>query len=670
LIVMFASGCASAAPPPAKNSAAAASGRGAPAAAPAPAAEQLPGDNAPTTLVKDLESAILAGVDDRHVYWISRKRDADGNDEGPPHLGAGRLMRVLKTGGPAETVLDATILAPGCGFVADDRRVYFVEEDAESLGPNFAGAIVAVDRRAPHKLVRLADRRVGACHLVAAGGRLFWEEQGDAESDHGTARVVSAKMDGGDLRVLWESPHPQAPRGLLVDGSRLVVALTNPEPPAMLGGLAGLGGLGSSGRSGKRPKPGVDGDKSAITILSLATQGEPPRPFPALPVADTRDVGLAGLDGSDLWVCTRQGLFRVPRDGSGSPRLGGKTCPATTRVWNGWGVFPEYLTQEGALFARRLTDNAPSVEVFAHVAPFATMDVQDHDAFYACVLTDTHKRDRCDLMRATTAVFAAREKQAAASEKASRDELAGPFRTPGDDRGSPGEWADYQPGLLTTKEVYDSLRDRGSECLGLAIGQQVAGVPKLVTRLFIDPSGNVRDIAAVHDTYANDTFRACLLPALRGAHFPARSDGAHRRIDYVFVQDTTLPQDPKPNPDVAARIVKVVQGQSTKLRACGLTAGAHDGDGADAIELTLFVDPSGKVKNAAVSSTRPIADAAVSCAVRLLTRQSTSAFPDAPAARVVVPLRQETGVKRRTEPGGATSPGREARGGRILHVFN
>jgi hypothetical protein len=423
---------------------------------------------------------------------------------------------------------------------------------------------------------------------------------------------------------------------LLVDGSRLVVALTNPEPPAMLGGLGGLGGLGTSGSSEKRPKLGSD--KSAISILSLATRGGPPRPFPAIPVGDPRDVGLAGFDGNDLLVCTRQGMFRVPRDGSGSAHLGGQACPATMRAWNGWGVSPEYLTQEGSLFVRRLTDKAPSVEVFAHVAPFSMTDVQDRDAFYACVLTEGRERDRCDLMRATPAVFAAREKQAAARERARRDELAGPFRTPGDERGSPGEWAAYKPGLLTTQEVYDSLRDRDSECLPLALGQAVAGVPKLVTRLFIDPSGNVRDVAAVYDTYANNTFRTCLLPALRGAHFPSRSDGARRRIDYVYFQDTTLPHEPKPNLEVAARIIKVVQAHSSKLHACGLTARDHDVAGADAIELTLFVEPSGKVKNAAVSSTRPIADAAVSCAVNFLTKQSIGPFSDAPGARIVVPL--------------------------------
>jgi hypothetical protein len=52
----------------------------------------------------------------------------------------------------------------------------------------------------------------------------------------------------------------------------------------------------------------------------------------------------------------------------------------------------------------------------------------------------------------------------------------------------------------------------------------------------------------------------------------------------------------------------------------------------------LFVEPSGNVKNAAGSSTRPLADAAVSCAVNLLTKQRTGPFPGAPGVRVVVPL--------------------------------
>jgi hypothetical protein len=400
LVAVFLAGCASSTPPRAKSPPP-------PPAGVAPAASNASDGAGPATLLRDLDSPVLAGVDDRHVYWISRKPAADTADEPAAQVGAGRLMRVLKTGGTAETVLEPAILAPGCGFAADDRRIWFVEPSTDSADPSFTGAIVAVDREAPHKRVRLADRRPGACHLVAAEGRLFWTEHGDSGSDEGpaagTARVMTARTDGSDLHVLWQSEHAQTPRGLLADGSRLVVALASSERPA---GPGGLGSMGQRRRNEERQKP--DGDRSAVSLVSLATPGGSPRAFPAIPVADPHDLGLAGLDGGDVLLCTPEGLFRLARDGSGAARLAGPACPATMRAWNGWGVFAESLTQPGALVARRLTDQATSVEVFAHVAPFSVADVHDRDAFYACVSAEGRGPDRCDLVRVTPAVFAAR----------------------------------------------------------------------------------------------------------------------------------------------------------------------------------------------------------------------------------------------------------------------
>jgi hypothetical protein len=262
-----------------------------------------------------------------------------------------KLMRAPVSGGPVEQVAEVYEKVLPCGVAREGERVFVVVKDGIAVtGPD-------------HRLRHVVKGREKACHLRSEGERLFWTEDETAPS------LMSSDLDGGHLRVVWQSSHRE--KGEVVvsrvdDGPKSYLFVSCPREPF---------------EDGCSSVVAVPRAKGRAQVLWTGSE----------PIAD------GGLDGADLVWASAEVAYRLPRTGK-KPSTIKMQLERAPLVWRGWVTpFVGDATDASPLTASKLKPPGPARTVFPQVLGALYVD---RDWLYACAATRT---GRCDLARISPA---------------------------------------------------------------------------------------------------------------------------------------------------------------------------------------------------------------------------------------------------------------------------